>query len=693
MRLFLFAVTALAAFGQFSTLTLSTYDMFRYATAAQRFSYRFTPTGGLPPYRFTVQEETTLAPGLSLNAATGELSGIIPQVGEHRQFICVSDSTRAQTCVPFLVIAVGREGETYTELLPARVNTEYNNLISQPGEFTEVAYDAASGRFPTGLILEITGRLYGIPQAPGGAWAFRVRGRNFEGEQVTRNYVIRVQGPLIASAVLPNAFNGIPYSATPAIFGDAPPHLWSVRRGPIPPGFTLDEATGRITGTSTVSGSFPFTLRAVDKFGGAQDREMTITVENTPAPIEIRTDSLPGASIGVPYRQQINVQGGRMPYSYRFLGSLPPGVTLSSTGEVAGTPTTAGSFLFTVQVIDLTGLSASKTFTIAVGSLRYTGPATVSVFAQEAARVVLSVEGGTAPFRWSVIAGTLPTGIALSEDGILSGTPAAASQTTATVRLTDASARTVEFPLTITVGAARPVISRNGVVNGASFAAGSIAPGQIVTIFGERMGPATIAPFLLDNNRRIPTALAGTRVLFGGIAAPLLYVSATQIGAIVPYDIGSRTTVDVVVDASGVRSAANDYVVAPAAPGLFTGNATGRGQAAALNQDGSLNGAANPARAGSVVVLFATGEGRTVPANIDGSLQGNDPGRPVLPVRVTVGGREADVVYAGGSPGLVSGLLQANIRLALDTAAGDQAVVLRVGDTPSSNTATISIIR
>jgi uncharacterized protein (TIGR03437 family) len=303
------------------------------------------------------------------------------------------------------------------------------------------------------------------------------------------------------------------------------------------------------------------------------------------------------------------------------------------------------------------------------------------------------VEGGTAPFRWSVIAGTLPTGVGLSEDGVLSGTPAAVSQTTATVRLTDAAGRSVEFPLTITIGAARPVVSRNGVVNGASYAAGALAPGEIVTIFGERMGPATIAPFLLDNNRRIPASLAGTRVLFGGIAAPLLYVSASQIGAIVPYDIASRTTVDVVVDASGVRSAASDYAVAPSTPGLFTANASGRGQAAALNQDGSLNGAANPARAGSVVVLFATGEGRTIPANSDGALQGNEPGRPVLPVRVVVGGRDADVIYAGGSPGLVSGLVQINIRLAADTPVGDQPVVVRIGEAASPNTATVAVTR
>ena len=262
----------------------------------------------------------------------------------------------------------------------------------------------------------------------------------------------------------------------------------------------------------------------------------------------------------------------------------------------------------------------------------------------------------------------------------------------ATVRLTDASARTLEFPLVIAVGAARPVLSSNGIVNGASFAGGGIAPGEIVTLFGARMGPATIAPFILDGNGRVPGALAGTRVLFGGQPAPLLYVSAGQIGAIVPYSVAGRTTVDVVVDANGVRSEAVNVALAAAAPGLFTVDSSGKGQAAALNQDGSLNGPLSPVSAGDVVVLFATGEGQTLPGGQDGVLAGAGTPRPVLPVRVTIGGKEGPVLYAGGAPGLVSGVFQVNVRVPADVTAGEAVpVVLRVGEAASVVGVTLAV--
>ncbi|MBM3782708.1 MAG: hypothetical protein FJW30_00025 [Acidobacteria bacterium] len=692
MRLAVSLLAVASAFAQFAPLQLPSYDMFRYATAGRNFSYRFAPTGGAAPYRYSVQSGTELPPGLRLDASTGELAGLIVQPGEYRHGICVADAARATICVPFLVIVVRNEGETYTELVPARVNSQYQNLIARPGEFQTVEYDPASGRLPVGLILETTGRLYGIPQAPGGASAFRVRAREADGETVTRNYVIRVLGPLVASVQLPNGFSGVPYSVTPTLIGDAPPHTWSVRRGPLPPGFTLSD-DGRLSGVTNAANTYPFSLRAADKDGAYHDQEMTLVIEPTPPALEVTNAPLPGGAVGVPYRQQINAAGGRAPYVFRILGALPAGLSIDTGGLISGTPTAAESRTFTVQITDVTGTSAAKTFTITISNLRYTGPAILTLFAQEAGRAVLTPEGGTGPYRWTVIAGTLPTGVALSEDGVLSGTPAAAGQTTATIRLTDGGGRTVEFPLAITVNAPRPAISRNGIVNGASFAGGAIAPGQIVTLFGARLGPATLAPFVLGSDRRIPAALAGVRVLIGGIAAPLLYVSDTQIGLIVPYDIAGRSRVDAVVDYNGSRSAAIDINAAATAPGLFTADASGRGMAAALNQDGSVHSRTNPARAGSVAVLFGTGEGRGLPAVADGSLQGTDTSRAVLPVRVTVGGREAQVLYAGGAPGLVSGLLQLNIRLAEDTPAGDQPVVLTIGDASSAATATLAVVR
>jgi uncharacterized protein (TIGR03437 family) len=450
--------------------------------------------------------------------------------------------------------------------------------------------------------------------------------------------------------------------------------------------------SGRLTGICNQPGRYVFTLRVTDTTLASQDREMVMTVEGRLQPILISTASLPGAAVGVPYRFGLNISGGREPYRLRIVGPFPPGLTLGQDRFVAGTPTAAGSYTFSLEVVDVSGAAVLKTFTIVVGNLRYTGPATVSMFALEEARVALVAEGGTAPYRWVLTNGMLPGGITLTPEGVLAGTPITAGSAAVTLRLTDAGGRSADVPLTISVGVSRPVLSQNGIVNGASFAGGAVAPGEIVTLFGSRMGPGNLAPFLLDSSGRVPTALAGTRVFFAGQAAPLLYVSAGQIGAIVPYGLGAQPNVDVVVESAGVRSEAVRVAIAAAAPGLFTIDASGKGQAAALNQDGTVNGRSAPVRAGDVIVFFGTGEGQTLPAGVDGTLTGAEPARPVLPVKVTIGGKEGTVLYAGGAPGLVAGLVQVNVRVPADVVAGDAVpVVMSVGTATGAAGVTISV--
>ena len=106
MRFPLLALISLTAAAQLAPLTLPAYDMFRYAVAARPFTYRFAPAGGAAPYVFSIEEGSVLPPGLRLNAATGELSGTLPMVGEFRHAVCIDDAAQARICVPFLVIAV-----------------------------------------------------------------------------------------------------------------------------------------------------------------------------------------------------------------------------------------------------------------------------------------------------------------------------------------------------------------------------------------------------------------------------------------------------------------------------------------------------------------------------------------------------------------------------------------------------------
>lgn len=153
----------------------------------------------------------------------------------------------------------------------------------------------------------------------------------------------------------------------------------------------------------------------------------------------------------------------------------------------------------------------------------------------------------------------------------------------------------------------KPVFTAGSITNAASFQAGSVAPGEIITIFGSRLGPVRLTSFYTTDATHITKSISGTRVLFDGIPAPMVYTSATQLTAIVPYSVAGKTTVNVQVEYELVKSDPVQVRVTTAAPGLFMQNTSGAG--AILNQDGSLNTPATPAAAGSTIVLFGTGEG------------------------------------------------------------------------------------
>jgi uncharacterized protein (TIGR03437 family) len=232
------------------------------------------------------------------------------------------------------------------------------------------------------------------------------------------------------------------------------------------------------------------------------------------------------------------------------------------------------------------------------------------------------------------------------------------------------------------------------VVNGASYQVQStISPGQVVTIFGEDFGPERLTTLALDRLGRVSTALDETRVLFNGIPAPLLYVSGTQIGAVVPYGLDPlRGIADVYVEHRGIRRPVPKVVaIVETSPGIFTADSSGRGPGAILNQNASLNSNANPAPVGSVVSIFATGEGQTNPAGVDGRIASAPLPRPRQPVSVAIGGRAAEVLYAGAAPGLVSGVMQVNARVPSGAGAGAILIVLTVGSRSSQPGVTIAV--
>ena len=164
----------------------------------------------------------------------------------------------------------------------------------------------------------------------------------------------------------------------------------------------------------------------------------------------------PGGEVNVAYTDQLTVTGGTSPFTWSVAsGTLPPGLTLNaSTGLLSGTPTTAGTYSFTVKVTDNSGLSdtAPLTVTIIPGpSMTFAAPPggwTRTVYGY-----TLTETGGTAPYTWSVISGSLPAGISLSPAGTLSGTPTATGTSSFTVRVTDAKGQSATQATSITISA------------------------------------------------------------------------------------------------------------------------------------------------------------------------------------------------------------------------------------------------
>jgi len=228
--------------------------------------------------------------------------------------------------------------------------------------------------------------------------------------------------------------------------------------------------------------------------------------------------------------------------------------------------------------------------------------------------------------------------------------------------------------------------------NAASLSRTSASPGQIIALFGSGMGPVEGVGLRLDDSGFVDTILAGTRVLFDGAPSPMIYTSAGQVMAIVPYTVAGQSSTHIEVEYQGAISPGVDVDVADSAPGIFTMDASGYGQGAILNADFSLNSAANPASRGSIVVIYATGHGQTDPNGIDGLVVGDVLPKPKLPVTVTIGGQQAEIVYVGGASGLVSGILQVDARVPDGVSTGNVPVVITVGNNRSASGVTMDVL-
>ena len=333
-----------------------------------------------------------------------------------------------------------------TSLPAAQVGASYSQTITASGGASPYTYTVTAGSLPAGLTLSSSGTLSGTPKA-GGSFTFTVSAKDSNNITSAQSYTLTVSAPTISfsPATLPSAQVGVAYSQTiTASGGTSPYHNFSVTAGSLPAGLTLS-SSGVLSGTPTVGGSFSFTVSATDSSTGAgpytAGQSYTLTV--TTATITLSPTSLPAAQVGASYSQTITASGGVSPYTYTVTaGSLPAGVTLSSSGTVSGTPTAGGAFSFTATAKDSNNVTGSQNYTLTVSAPTISfSPATLpSAQVGVAYSQTITASGGTSPYHnFSVTAGSLPAGLTLSSSGVLSGTPTAGGSFSFTVSATDSS--------------------------------------------------------------------------------------------------------------------------------------------------------------------------------------------------------------------------------------------------------------
>jgi uncharacterized protein (TIGR03437 family) len=236
-----------------------------------------------------------------------------------------------------------------------------------------------------------------------------------------------------------------------------------------------------------------------------------------------------------------------------------------------------------------------------------------------------------------------------------------------------------------------PEVNLSGVVNAASFTAGSrrIAPGGLISIFGTQLATTTASAGFLP----LPTALAGVRVLINNVEAPLLFISPGQINAQVPYEVANESLGLLKVVAHGRTTAQAPFEIVFAAPGIFTLNQSGTGRGAVLHgASGAPVTDANPARPGEVLAVFVSGLGATSPAATSGAAATSVPLQSTTrPVTASIGGMSAPVSFSGLAPGFV-GLYQVNVQVPESVAAGELTLLLNSADT-LSNPITVPVQR